>query len=266
VHDFLGASQATPALSGKWSISVVGARASRKDPNRPDQRVAFLNDESSHRHQQRPLTMQSTTAVQSPFQEVTRVARPKPQLHIKAPVEWHGPSIGQSTFLPFPPAASSPTSVTSQHTNTATQTMLHTVNPYAQGGWSSPSQNNVSAYWQPSTTGSTVYGVFPAAPAVPSPDIVSVYFSSLTGDALNSVVNDSTHQTYLRISTTQTGPIRVTSFSTVGDTPYATVEWASPPLVTIKNRVPRQDATKWMLFSRDRQYASFPVLNRGSDI
>lgn len=132
--------------------------------------------------------------------------------------------------------------------------MSHSSNPYAQGGWSNPAnplQGGMPAYWQTSTPLSPTYGALPPAHPAASPNVVTFQFNSPNGDTLNSTVTDSKYQTYFTIST-MPGPIRVTTFSTADGSPFATVEWSTPPLVTIRNRVPRQDATRWLLFSRDR--------------
>ena len=100
-------------------------------------------------------------------------------------------------------------------------------------------------------TALATYGALPPAQAAASPNLVTFQFNSTNGDTLNSTVTDSNYQTYFVI-TTVPGSVKVTTFATADGVPFATVEWSTPPLVTIMNKVPRQDATKWLLFSRDR--------------
>ncbi|KAF6758447.1 hypothetical protein DFP72DRAFT_1043541 [Ephemerocybe angulata] len=138
--------------------------------------------------------------------------------------------------------------------------MSHSSNPYAQGGWSNPSNPNSAApeYWQGAMPHAPTFGALPSASVAASPSLVTFQFNSYNGDTLNSTVTDSNQQMYFNISTAP-GPIKVTTFSTADGMPFATVEWSSPPLVTIKSLVPRQDATKWLLFSRDRGTAALGV-------
>ncbi|TEB28365.1 hypothetical protein FA13DRAFT_1873165 [Coprinellus micaceus] len=140
--------------------------------------------------------------------------------------------------------------------------MSHSSNPYAQAGWSNPSNAACAApgysSWQSTMPHAPTYGALPPAPAASSPNLVTFQFNSTNGDTLNSTVTDSNYQTYFVI-TTVPGPVKVTTFATADGVPFATVEWSTPPLVTIMNKVPRQDATKWLLFSRDRGTASIGV-------
>lgn len=133
--------------------------------------------------------------------------------------------------------------------------MSHSSNPYAQAGWSNPSNpmSNAPGYssWQGTMPHAPTYGALPPASAAASPNHVTFQFNSTNGDTLNSTVTDPNNHAYFLISTVP-GPVKVTTFSTADGVPFASVEWSSPPLVTIKNKVPRQDATKWLLFSRDR--------------
>ena len=157
--------------------------------------------------------------------------------------------LPQSSASPQPVSALVPWQTSSPSTAPKSLNMSHSSNPYAQGGWSNPSTPNTQLQF--ATPHAPTFGALPPSSAASSPNVINFQFNSPSGDTLNSTVTDSTYRTYFVISTTP-GPVKITTFSTADGVPFATVEWSSPPFVTIKNRVPRQDATKWLLFSRDR--------------
>ncbi|KAF5335486.1 hypothetical protein D9611_012137 [Ephemerocybe angulata] len=136
--------------------------------------------------------------------------------------------------------------------------MSHTSNPYAQSGqWSGGS------FWpQAGSMHSPTYGALPTSPIVTSPNVVTFQFNSSTsGSPLNaSTVTDNTNM-YFNVYTTIANGVRVTAFASPSEgSPFATVEWTdAKPVVTIKNRVPRQDATRWILLSHDRSTAALGV-------
>ena len=76
---------------------------------------------------------------------------------------------------------------------------------------------------------------------------------------MDSTVTD-TIKTYFNITTGVVNGVRVTTFSSAANgVTLATIEWTDQaPVVTIGNRVQRQDATRWLIFSHDRRFALFP--------
>ena len=132
--------------------------------------------------------------------------------------------------------------------------MSHISNPYAQGQWAGGS------YWQQALNPhAPTYGALPSPPAIASPNTMTFQFNTNGGGPLDSTVTD-TIKTYFNITTGVINGVRVTTFSSAANgVTLATIEWTDQaPVVTIGNRVQRQDATRWLIFSHDRRFALFP--------
>lgn len=131
-------------------------------------------------------------------------------------------------------------------------------NPYAQAGWSNP-QNPLSVAsnpWFPNAVpqGPT-YGALPSSAS--STSLYTFDFTPVHPNLLNCTVVGPGHNVYFRIVTTNDG---ITTIFKPNDHAMARIEWGHEPIVDVKDVVPRQRASDWLVLSGDKTC----VLHRAS--
>ncbi|KAF9474789.1 hypothetical protein BDN70DRAFT_898697 [Pholiota conissans] len=142
-----------------------------------------------------------------------------------------------------------------EHSRYSAEIPMNSFNPYAQAGWSTPSQSSVaSLYLATDVPPFLTFGMLPSQTVEISPHWITYTFSSLDEDILDCAVIGPNGKSILDISTSlHANDAGITTFTGLNGVPYAQIEWSRSPLVEISGVIPKQKATTWI-----KQSASSP--------
>ncbi|KAF9049499.1 hypothetical protein BDZ89DRAFT_1154387 [Hymenopellis radicata] len=136
-------------------------------------------------------------------------------------------------------------------------------NPYAQGGWFNPdNQNSINnGPWSPtSPPPPSIFGALPFS-SEPKPETILQFVFTFESTILDSTVVGPRNRTYFHIANGQPRE-GTTLFRDAEGRNFAVIDWQQHPVVELRDLLERQAVSSWMPLSSDRTQRAMTARGR----